>query len=207
MSALGERFEQPSERLGTRQAVAVALFGLPGAGKTTSGRCFLESFSRSGFTCTNVKIAEPLYELQAHVYEISGHPLVSHYAQDGPLLQDLGLHVRRIDAHALLRHFTRRLETWLASVDEPCACICDDVRAPDAEHLRSLGFRFVEVTAPDHVRAARRAQRGDRARAADEHQLEARPAIEADLSIDNSGTLDQLRTNVDAYAAELISWS
>jgi cytidine deaminase len=202
MSTFLQGARQQKHTAGAKQVVALALFGLPGAGKTTSGRYFSDALSRSGFGCTILKLAEPLYELQAYIYEVCGHPLTSHYAQDGPLLQDLGMHVRRIDDLALLRHFTQRFETWLASEgSEHCACICDDVRAPDAERLRSLGFLFVEVTAPDDVRAARCAQRGDLVRASEDHYLEARPAIEADLRIENGRTLRELQETIDTHVA------
>jgi hypothetical protein len=183
--------------------VKLALFGAPGAGKSTSSRYLVSALSRRGFHCTILKIAEPLYELQRAVYGICERPLRDPYTQDGMLLQALGMHVRRIDSDALLRHFDRRLDEWDAHRNGLCCCICDDVRAPDAAHLRGRGFRFIEVVASDAVRRGRLAKRGDLALGRQDHELEARPSVTADVMIENSGTHQQLERTIDAIVAEV----
>lgn len=185
----------------------LALFGTPGAGKSTCSH-LLELICREraiGFY--RVKLAEPLYDCQAAIYEIAGRPLADRYQQDGELLNFLGTHLRRINASVLIDAFRQRVDRIAAEQSGragPTLAVCDDMRALDAPHLRDIGFTFVRVIANPALCRERRMGRGDASLGSEMHPTErGLDGIEHDHAIMNEGTLDDLRAHLDRLVGML----
>ncbi|MFF4716546.1 hypothetical protein ACFY2V_34900 [Streptomyces eurythermus] len=178
----------------------IALHGKPGAGKSTLADMLAQECARAGAPVRKLKLGAPLYDVQALVYTLAGRPLVDNTVQDGPLLNALGSAMRRINPDALIEPFAARVQ----QAEQLCpqvVLICDDMRAPDAEAVISLGFRLVKVTAPDELRLQRKERRGDLAAGDDEHSTEATVAAPEWRRVENTGSLDDLRVQ----AADLVS--
>jgi cytidine deaminase len=170
----------------------IALFGLPGAGKSTSAALLRERLEQRGARPAVVRIAAPLYDVQDAFYGRTGTPLASGQ-QDGVLLNFLGTHFRTTAPGFLLEDFRRRCdEALLAEAD---VLICDDARPVDLEEVAKQGFTLVRISAPDDLRRARKSGRGDRTRGND---------ADPDHEIDNAGDLDRLAGQVDSLVDALL---
>ncbi|MBF6195327.1 MULTISPECIES: hypothetical protein [unclassified Nocardia] len=176
--------------------VRLALFGASGAGKSTTCRLILDAVQRQGRTGAVVKLAEPLYDLQRLIYSLCGQPIAEPYRQDGMLLSSLADNFRRIDPESLTRLFAARVADAENSNAE--VVICDDVRRPDYEALRKMGFRFVRISAPDELRIRRRAERGDLAPVSDQHVAEVPISLAPDFEVLNDSTIEHLARQVQA---------
>ncbi|MFI6324807.1 hypothetical protein ACIBG8_45290 [Nonomuraea sp. NPDC050556] len=179
----------------------LALYGLPGAGKSTFAAFLADEFAAVGANATVVKLGAPLYELQSLVYATAGRPLLTATQQDGLLLNDLAVHLRRINPDALTEFFAAKVD----SAPHDMALICDDMRAPDVEAMEAMGFVLVEVHAPEAVRLARKHKRADLTKGRDDHPTEApidrRPAHR----IANVGNLTALRNQAAGVVAEVMT--
>lgn len=90
------------------------------------------------FNSENVKIAEPLYDLQDKFYKYIYRNIGD--KQDGELLQYLGIKIRKENPMFLLNNFKQRVdETYRAIITN------DDCRRPDQEYLKEMGFIFVRI--------------------------------------------------------------
>lgn len=180
----------------------LALFGRPGAGKSTSSAIFRGVLEAAGHAVAVVKLAAPLYDVQDAFYERGGFPLMPGQ-QDGELLNFLGSHFRSVSQPFLLEDFGRRCGR--ASLLGAAVILCDDARPADLAGLRERGFWLVRVSAPAAVRLRRKAQRGDRTAGLDDHSTE--DGVEqasADLEISNAGTMAELELQAATVAAELV---
>ncbi|MER6847667.1 hypothetical protein AB0A81_21040 [Streptomyces flaveolus] len=90
----------------------IALYGRPGAGKSTFADVLAEESRRAGFQVRRLKLGAPLYEVQALVYAMAGRPLLEGGAQDGQLLNALGAAMRRINPEAPPAAFSARSRGW-----------------------------------------------------------------------------------------------
>lgn len=175
----------------------ISIIGLTGSGKSTLAKHVEDLAAKRGLTHARVKLAKPLYDLQAQVYRAAGVPLAAG-AQDQVLMEQLAEAMRRIRPEALAEDFLARLAATDADV-----VINDDLRDPhvDAVALRRQGFRIIRVTADPEVRDKRLAERGDLTRS--ERSTARLDLIEPDVTIDNSGELrdyrDTIRTVVGSW--------
>ncbi|MFI6296640.1 ATP-binding protein [Nonomuraea sp. NPDC050790] len=174
----------------------IALYGKPGVGKSTFARLLIQHLQTRDTPCAVVKIGAPLYELQALLYTIAGRPLLEPTAQDGLLLGDLAGHLRRINPSSLTELFAAKV----AAAPAEAVLVCDDMRAPDVEAVKELGFVLVEVQAPQHLRQARTHARGDLTPVSEDHPGEAPVGCTADHRVVNDSDLAALR----AQAAALV---
>ena len=124
--------------------VRVGLYGIPGAGKSTTCSIIEAYCIEKGYKFTRIKLADPLYKAQEAIYTMAGQKLGDFYEQDGELLNFLGYYFRKINPNSLLDRFA---ETLAEKIDElvlhnlPISIIvCDDMRRPDAEFLRRNNF-------------------------------------------------------------------
>ncbi|MCC3773823.1 hypothetical protein [Streptomyces sp. UNOB3_S3] len=181
----------------------VALYGRPGAGKTTLTGLLALELAEAGADALILKVGATLYELQAIIYAVAGRPLLDGRDQDGQLLNALGSQIRRINPDALTDAFGWRVRQAEQATPQ-AVLLCDDMRAPDVEAVVALGFRLVEVTAPEPLRLARKRSRGDLSAGDDQHITEA--AIDAVpwLRVDNAGSLDDLRRQAAQVAREVM---
>jgi hypothetical protein len=173
-----------------KRSLRVALFGTPGAGKsTTTG--FVEAFCRvRQLSFARVKLADPLYEAQASLYRIAGRDLQEFYQQDGELLNFLGSYLRKVNPNVLVDRFAMRVRAYeeeFALLPTPYIIACDDMRFPDAAWVRSLGF--LHIVAKSATCVARRGDRGDRSLGSAEHPTERDlDKIVPDHVLENDGT-------------------
>lgn len=90
------------------------------------------------FNSENVKIAEPLYDLQNKFYKYINRNIED--KQDGELLQYLGIKIRKENPLFLLENFKQRVdETYREIITN------DDCRRPDQQYLQEMGFIFVKI--------------------------------------------------------------
>ncbi|MGG2459853.1 hypothetical protein ACO0M4_08545 [Streptomyces sp. RGM 3693] len=173
-----------------RPALRVSVIGLSGVGKSTCASMIEEFARQRGLAHTRVKLAKPLYDLQAEVYRTAGAELPDG-AQDQILMEALAGALRRIRPASLADDFTRRL----AGTDADLV-INDDLRDPhvDAPILRAQGFRVLRIVCDEDLRQKRLAERGDPTRA--ESSTRELDLIEPDAVLDNGAGLDAYRTAV-----------
>jgi hypothetical protein len=169
----------------------ICLYGLTGVGKSTFARLLHDALAGAGVTSVVLKLADPLYRLQAHFYASAGMRL-DPGRQDQVLLEAIALQLRRISRTCLVDDFEARFARSGADV-----IINDDLRDPDVDYarLRQLGFRFAHITADEAVRRQRLAGRDDVSVVVDSETTRRLSAIRPDLVVDNSGSeVDQLPT-------------
>jgi cytidine deaminase len=184
-----------------RSVLRVALFGLPGAGKSTSAGLLRRTLADMGRQVEVVKLAAPLYDVQA-AFHTRARTRLAEGQQDGELLNFLGSHFRKAAPGFLLEDFAQRCAA--AELTGADVLLCDDARPADLEGLRGQGFALVRVTAPDALRRERKAGRGDRTAGRDDHPTElGGEGVEADTVLDNSGDLPRLEAEVAALAKSL----
>ncbi|MGC4900455.1 hypothetical protein ACLQ2Y_14080 [Micromonospora echinospora] len=183
----------------------VALFGLPGAGKSTTVSLLTPELEAAGLRVSVVKLAQPLYDVQHAFYERLGESLTLGQ-QDGALLNFLGSHFRRISPDFLVADFARRCESAARSGAD--VLLCDDARPVDLGPLAASGFRLVKVSAPDALRRSRKAQRGDQSAGRDDHPTElGGESVVPDFELVNEGSLAELSRQVVALGEVLtVRW-
>jgi dephospho-CoA kinase len=136
----------------------VALYGLSGSGKSTIAAMLNTSLTRRGVSVEIVKLAAPLYQLQAHIYATVGHEIGA-WEHDNELLRTLAGQLRRISPDFIVEDFLDRVRASTADV-----VITDDLRDSQVDYprLAAEGFCFLRVRCSDEVRAGRIMARGDR---------------------------------------------
>lgn len=180
----------------------VALFGLPGAGKSTTVSLLTAALEDADRKVTVVKLAEPLYDVQHAFYRRAGVALAIG-RQDGALLNFLGSHFRRIDPEFLLRDFTLRCDA--ARLTGADVLLCDDARPVDLDGLVARGFRLVRVSASEALRLERKDRRGDQTAGQDDHPTELGDApVPPAFELRNDGSLAALEAQVAALVGGLL---
>lgn len=180
-----------------------ALYGKPGAGKSTFTRNLVEEFEERAIPTLTVKIAAPLYELQAVIYAMAGRPMLDSGRQDGKLLADLGSHLRRINSEALTTAFTARIRQAEQCFPD-AVLLCDDLRASDLAAVTELGFATVRISACEKIRQTRKAERGDLSPGDDAHSAEASIMEEPWYQVINDGTREELRNHAAFLVEEVL---
>lgn len=186
---------------GADRRIRIALFGLPGAGKSTSAEIFQKAFSAIGLRVAVIKLAAPLYDVQEFFYSRVRNT-IRPGQQDGALLNFLGSHFRNIDPKFLIEDFVERCSfSDLGGAD---VILCDDARPLDLEKLAEQGFSLVQISAPDALRRARKKNRDDRTSGNDQHPTEtAGSPVKHDFDLDNSGKLLTLEKQIHSLVRTL----
>lgn len=178
----------------------VSLIAPSGAGKSTVAGLLKSAFESSGLSVQILKLAAPLYQLQAGFYRECRVDLAAG-RQDQHLLEVIATEMRRIAPQSLVLHFGERLAGADADV-----VLNDDLRddQTDWPWLRRNGFTVVRVVAGAALRKQRLEGRGDLTLVKDS-PLDAQTArIREDCTITNEESLDALRAQVQALAASLL---
>ncbi|MGA5284890.1 hypothetical protein ACPCSK_31495 [Streptomyces griseoincarnatus] len=176
---------------------------MPGAGKSTFAGLLAQELDSRGVPSTRVKLAQPLYDIQAAVYEKAGRPLADRYQQDGELLNFLGSHMKKLNPRALLDAFVALVHD--RERDRPGdVLICDDMRGDAAETLVVLGFTLIEVSAFNAVRRERKQGRKDLSAGNDRHSTEVPVRRVPDHRVINDGSLEELRAKAADLVGELL---
>lgn len=183
-----------------RPGLCLCLVAPSGSGKSTTAQLIRNWLRARGHSVEVVKLAEPLYRIQAMFYAEAGIALTPE-TQDQKLLESVATHLRAIHARALADGFLRRLAASRADV-----VINDDLRDDriDWPALREAGFRVVKVAARAEVRAQRLAERNDLSVVKDSPLDLQMARIEADYVLTNNGSLGALEAQVDGLCRLLV---
>jgi dephospho-CoA kinase len=140
-----------------RTQLRLSLVAPSGSGKSTLAGMLKTTFEQMGLTVQVLKLAQPLYELQADFYGKS-MVNVARDKQNQRLLEVIATEMRRIDANSLVNNFGQRLLDCTADV-----VINDDLRddTVDWPYLKREGFRVVRVLASAEKRSQYLDGRGD----------------------------------------------
>lgn len=185
-----------------RIPVLIALYGEQGAGKSTTSDILADLLSARGIEVEKVRLAEPLYELQARVYEAAGLAIPAHGLQDEELLAVLAQQLRRLNPQALTRSATLRARAVSERPESsPQIVICEDARPQDRQDLLLSGYRHVYVDAPRELLHGRRLMRGDTDPGNITHTV---VAIRGDYIIYNGGSLADLRIKCSQLLDEIL---
>lgn len=178
----------------------LCLVASSGSGKSTTARLIQDWLQAQGHSAQVVKLAEPLYRIQAMFYAEACVEL-SPEAQDQRLLEGAATYLRGIHARALVNNFLRRLEATQADV-----IINDDLRddRTDWPALREAGFIVVKVVARPEVRARRLAARQDISVVLDSPLDQQMARIDADYILTNNTSLASLQAQVDGLCRILL---
>ena len=134
------------------------------------------------FDVKNVKIADPLYELQSDFYEKLGIEIGNR--QDGELLQFYGKKVRKENSEFLLKEFKTKLDSTIATIISN-----DDCRPDDYNFLKNNGFIFVKIN-------GYKRDRDDVSIANPKEKIEWQSEIPFDYEVDNYGSLEEYESNL-----------
>ena len=134
------------------------------------------------FNSQNIKIAKPLYDLQAYFYYFIEKEIGN--TQDGELLQFLGNKIRKENPTFLLDSFYQQV------LNSNNAIITnDDCRPPDYLFLKEMGFIFIKVK-------GFKRKRGDYVDANEKNKLEWQCELPCDYELDNTSTLKDYEKNI-----------
>lgn len=187
----------------------IALYGASGAGKSTTGQLINKHCESLGLTAFRLCVADPLYRVQAFIYEQSGRPLADPKQQDAELLALLGRHMRTINPNCLIDNFTERLRALIKSLDlserRRTIVLCEDMRAHDWPALSEFGFLPVLVSADVEACLRRRHERGDITIPSNTLWTEqGTETVAPAFTIHNNGTLEELGRQVECLLTGLV---
>lgn len=129
------------------------------------------------FDIKNIKIADPLYELQSDFYKKLGIEIED--KQDGELLQFYGKKIRKENSNYLLNEFKTKLDNTNATIISN-----DDCRPDDYKFLKDNGFIFIKIN-------GYKRNRDDVTLANPKEKIEWQSEIPFDYEINNYGTLEE----------------
>jgi len=156
---------------------------------STYGKSTAVSILMKNYDANNIRIAEPLYQLQEIFYTFLGMTIEE--KQDGELLQFYGLKIRKESPMFLLDEFIKRLNNQTSSI-----ILNDDCRPYDYETLKSLGFIFIRINGMPRNR--------DDHRAANAREIvEWQSDIPCDYEVDNIGTLEEYEENLNTLVERI----
>jgi dephospho-CoA kinase len=180
--------------------VKIALTGKMRSGKDLCGNHLYirHSFNRVAFGDALKKNAHATF------------PWVSEFSKPRALYQQYGQLMRQIDPDVWIKHAERAIK---GAIDfnvntgaEKVGVVITDLRQPNEyEWARANGFTIIRVTAPDEDRIARAKIAGDDFNEADlEHETESHiDRFSVDYTLENNGTVDELKAQVDAILAQI----
>lgn len=180
--------------------VRLCIVGPSGSGKSTVVSLLRRELEVAGYSVATLKLAQPLYDLQAKFYDIAS-VVLSEGDQDQILMETIARELRRINPNSLVSAIERRLDDCRAEV-----VLNDDLRddQTDAPRLRKLGFRIARVVTAEPERISRLLLRRDAATIADSPLDRQIARLPVDFVINNSSPgLDRLKTHVDVLAGHI----
>ncbi|TCC16491.1 hypothetical protein E0H58_39110 [Kribbella speibonae] len=160
----------------------LALYGLAGSGKSTVAASLKAELEERGHTVQVIKLAEPLYRIQSHIYATAGKQIGA-WEHDNDVLRTVATWLRRINPDYLADDFLARVTQASTGV-----VINDDLRdaTTDYPRLAADGFAFVHITCTDEMRAQRLHARGDHTIVPDSNATWGYDKICADYSVDTT---------------------
>lgn len=143
------------------------------------------------FDIKNIKIGQPLYEMQNNFYNRLGIKIKD--KQDGELLQFFGKKVRKENNMFLLNEFKHKLDNTSATIISN-----DDCRPDDYEFLKDNGFIFIKIN-------GYKRSREDITIANPKEKIEWQSEIPFDYEINNYGTLEEYESELLKLMNKLLS--
>jgi len=143
-----------------------------GFGKTTAVEIL-----KGHYDITNIKIGEPIYELQTEFYKKIGEDIGKR--QDGELLQFYGKKIRKENKDYLLDVFKEKLDKSHKSI-----IINDDCRPDDYEFLKKENFIFIKIN-------GYKRDRNDKCEINSKDKVEWQSNIPYDYEIDNYNGIEE----------------
>ena len=143
------------------------------------------------FNSENIKIAKPLYDLQAYFYDFIGKSIGE--TQDGELLQFFGIKIRKENPSFLLDSFYQRVSSSTNEI-----ITNDDCRPPDYIYLKELGFIFIKIN-------GYRRDRDDYVKADEKSKVEWQDDLPCDYELDNTGAIEDYEKNILKLLKEIIN--
>lgn len=150
-----------------------------GYGKTTA-----VEFMNRMYKSINLKLAEPLYEIQNYYYNILQVDIPG--KQDGELLQFLGNKIQRDYPYFLADSFYKQLQQMS---QKAYILTNDDCRPHNYIFLKEMGFLFVKIVGNCH-------EREDITPINHAHPIEWRTDIPYDFILENRGTIQEYENNI-----------
>lgn len=135
------------------------------------------------YDITNIKLAEPLYQMQKEFYLHLGVDIRDR--QDGELLQFYGKKVRKENSEYLLNVFKEKLDKCETSI-----ITNDDCRPDDYKFLKDNGFIFIKIN------GYKRDRSDDKTIANSKDKLEWQCDIPYDYEINNDSSLENFEKNL-----------
>ncbi|MBQ7885216.1 MAG: hypothetical protein IJ318_03900 [Clostridia bacterium] len=157
-----------------------------GYGKTTAINLLAKDYN-----IKNIKIAEPLYDLQSRFYDYINAKLIGE--QDGELLQFFGAKIRKINSNFLLDKFIEQVKKLSKQF---CIITNDDCRTPDYLTLKDIGFTFVGIRGFCRTRI-------DQTKADPNNSLEWQQIDFCDFYVNNFGTMDEYKEELNKLMIKL----
>ena len=167
----------------------LCLLAPSGYGKSTA----IEILKKK-YKIKNIKIADPLYELQEEFYKKIGRECNN--KQDGELLQFLGVKIRKENPSYLLDTFSNKLNDYKDDINT--IITNDDCRTMDYEYLKKLGFKFIKIN-------GFKRDRDDITQANPKLTMEWQNEIPCDYEVDNINDLDEYENNLNMLMEEILN--
>lgn len=142
------------------------------------------------FDATNIKIANPLYDLQNKFYLYIDKQIGN--TQDGELLQFLGIKIRKENPNFLLNCFLNSVEKCSSQI-----VTNDDCRPPDYKTLKQMGFIFIKINGFPR-------ERDDYIKPDAKNKIEWQSEIPCDYELNNTGTLEEYEENILKLLKEIL---
>jgi hypothetical protein len=153
-----------------------------GSGKSTAAK-----YLQDQYQAKILKLATPLYQMQANIYQQVQVPLLG---QDGELLQFLGKKVHQLNPQYLFTEFKKVYNPQEFTVN-------DDCRPHNYDNLKTLGAVFVAIKSPYRSRDQ------DATAHNLKDSLEWSHPIPAHYTIANESTLESFYNNLDLLMEQL----
>jgi dephospho-CoA kinase len=180
--------------------IKIALSGRLRSGKDTAAN---HLYIRHGFD--RVAFGDAL-KRNAHAV----FPWISDGTKPRALYQQYGQLMREIDPVVWIKHVEMavkgKIDFRVSMGAEAIGIVLTDVRqSNEISWCRANGFTLIRVTAPDDVRIGRAIKAGDNFCENDmEHSTElAIDNFAVDYTVENNGTVDELKTKIDAILEEI----
>jgi len=159
-----------------------------GFGKTTAIEIL-----RKRYNLINLKIGDPLYELQEDFYKKIGVDCENR--QDGELLQFLGMKIRKENPNYLLETFLNKLNKYK---HDDVIVTNDDCRTMDYDCLKKQGFKFIKIN-------GYKRDRNDITLANPNLSIEWKSDIPFDYEVDNKKDLKEYENQLINLMEELLN--